>query len=433
MPGRKVFKFGDTSQHDSVPHERKSFQVKIDQEGRLSIDSAQVRNLGFEPGAEAEVIVDGSRVEIPPNIHSLARVYIEPTTRCNLACNMCIRNTWQEPIRDMDAAVFKRLVSQLRRFERLNSVMFGGFGEPTAHPDILDMIRSVNDLGVKVELVTNGTCLSEAMVLGLMQAGLDMIWVSVDGLSEASLHNSRPGASFKNIVASLQFLRELNRASENKIEVGIAFVLMRRNIEDLKKLERLPARTGARFVSVSNVIPYSAEMEQEMICKSVLTNISGQTPGRININLPRLDFNEMTREAIFRLWRSYEDLTVMGNPVRPQTESCTFIKNRCTFIRCDGKVSPCMGLLHSHRIYLHGLERKVTELTLGNVVSGNLCDIWNSSEYRRFREKVRKFHFSPCYACDPCSFFEKNEEDCSGNTFPTCGGCLWAQGIIQCP
>ncbi len=26
-----------------------------------------------------------------------------------------------------------------------------------------------------------------------------------------------------------------------------------------------------------------------------------------------------------------------------------------------------------------------------------------------------------------------NEEDCFGNTFPTCGGCLWAQGVIRCP
>jgi hypothetical protein len=28
---------------------------------------------------------------------------------------------------------------------------------------------------------------------------------------------------------------------------------------------------------------------------------------------------------------------------------------------------------------------------------------------------------------------EANEEDCFGNGFPTCGGCLWAQGVLQCP
>jgi hypothetical protein len=28
---------------------------------------------------------------------------------------------------------------------------------------------------------------------------------------------------------------------------------------------------------------------------------------------------------------------------------------------------------------------------------------------------------------------EANLEDCLGNTAPACGGCLWAQGVIQCP
>ena len=28
---------------------------------------------------------------------------------------------------------------------------------------------------------------------------------------------------------------------------------------------------------------------------------------------------------------------------------------------------------------------------------------------------------------------EANLEDCRGNVLPACGGCLWAQGVIQCP
>jgi hypothetical protein len=33
------------------------------------------------------------------------------------------------------------------------------------------------------------------------------------------------------------------------------------------------------------------------------------------------------------------------------------------------------------------------------------------------------------------AYHERGEwgEDCYGNAFPACGGCLWAQGIIQCP
>jgi hypothetical protein len=28
---------------------------------------------------------------------------------------------------------------------------------------------------------------------------------------------------------------------------------------------------------------------------------------------------------------------------------------------------------------------------------------------------------------------DENLEDCFGSPTPACGGCLWAQGFIQCP
>jgi MoaA/NifB/PqqE/SkfB family radical SAM enzyme len=92
-----------------------------------------------------------------------------------------------------------------------------------------------------------------------------------------------------------------------------------------------------------------------------------------------------------------------------------------------------MGLLHSHRTYLYGLERRVRSHAFGDLREEDLFEIWNSKAYADFREKVKAFDFSPCHVCGGCSMLESNEEDCYGNTFPACGGCLWAQGVIQCP
>lgn len=50
-----------------------------------------------------------------------------------------------------------------------------------------------------------------------------------------------------------------------------------------------------------------------------------------------------------------------------------------------------------------------------------------------FRRRVQEFNFSPCILCGGCDLFESNQEDCIGSPVPTCGGCLWAQGIIRCP
>jgi hypothetical protein len=62
-----------------------------------------------------------------------------------------------------------------------------------------------------------------------------------------------------------------------------------------------------------------------------------------------------------------------------------------------------------------------------------LCDLWNTKEHVAFRERVHNYDFPPCTMCGSCELSENNESDCFGNNFPTCGGCLWAQGIIQCP
>jgi hypothetical protein len=102
-------------------------------------------------------------------------------------------------------------------------------------------------------------------------------------------------------------------------------------------------------------------------------------------------------------------------------------------VRWDGKIAPCLGLLHAHRTYLNGVERAVSEYLVGDIRSDGLFRAWSSGEYARFREKVRSFEFAPCHLCGGCGLLEKNEEDCYGNTFPACGACLWAQGVIQCP
>jgi hypothetical protein len=46
---------------------------------------------------------------------------------------------------------------------------------------------------------------------------------------------------------------------------------------------------------------------------------------------------------------------------------------------------------------------------------------------------VIAFDFSPCVHCGGCEWAESNEMDCFGNSFPVCGDCLWARGVILCP
>ena len=408
-------------------------EVRVE-DGRLAVPPGLEKTLGLEPGARLELVVDHGRVEVRPNIHSLNRLYIEPTSRCNLSCRTCIRNTWDEPLGDMDTGVFDRLVRQLARFPHLESVMFGGFGEPTIHPRVLDMVRAVKGLGLRAEMTTNATLLDDDLVGGLLRERLDMLWVSLDGTTEESFETVRPGAGLARVMDNLDRLAKRNGRDGHEIEIGIAFVVMKTNLGDVKHLDRLARSVGARRIIVSHVLPYSEAMEKEMLCLQTLTlETFTFASGKTELSLPRIDVNNTTKETLFSLLQGFENLTFMGNRVAVDARRCRFVHDRASFIRWDGKVSPCMGLLHSHRTFLYGLERRVRSHAFGDVRTGDLYDVWNAKEYAAFRNKVRDFEFSPCHVCGGCSLLEKNDEDCYGNAFPACGGCLWAQGIIQCP
>jgi len=404
------------------------------EKGKLVFPPDLEKKLGLEPGARLEVIVRGGRAEILPNIHSLNRLYIEPTSRCNLACRTCIRNTWNEAMGDMDPETFGLLAGQLTRFPHLESVMFGGFGEPTAHPRILDMIRAVKALGLRVEMTTNATLLDNTLIEGLLRERLDMLWISLDATTEESFDSIRAGASLSRVMENVERLAGRNGRDGHEIEIGIAFVVMKTNLNDVKHLDRLARSVGARRIVVSHVLPYSEAMEKEMLCLQTLTlETFTFAPGKTELSLPRIDVNNTTKDMLFNLFQGFENLTFMGNRIAVDARRCRFVHDRTAFVRWDGQVSPCMGLLHSHKTYLYGLERQVKSHTFGDVHEAAFFDIWNSKAYADFRDKVKTFDFSPCHVCGGCSLLEKNGEDCYGNTFPACGGCLWAQGIIQCP
>ena len=76
-----------------------------------------------------------------------------------------------------------------------------------AHPGIVDMVARVKALGATVELITNGTLLTQEMSRRLIEAGLDMLWVSLDGATPESYADVRLGAALPEVLANLANFR----------------------------------------------------------------------------------------------------------------------------------------------------------------------------------------------------------------------------------
>ncbi len=410
--------------------------AEVDESGRLILPPEVARQFGLLPGSKVRLDEGHNFVRMHRPVTQLTKVYIEPTVACNLDCITCFRNAWEQPIGRMSEETFERILAGLKRMSPIPDVYFGGIGEPLFHPKTVEWVRRVKELGVKVELITNGTILTEKIARQLIDSGLDILWISLDGATPEHYEDVRLGAELPTVLANIRRLAGLRKKGHFPVpEIGVAFVAMKRNIDDLPKIIKLGHTFGARYYSVSNVQPATEEMQAERLYTRTMRNIAYMpSPVLPKLSLPKMDFNEETQAALTEAFNSGCNVSYAGNNWGGANDVCNFVESGTLSISWTGDVSPCWPLMHTHMSYLHGKPRLSQKHVIGNVRVRWIEDLWLDPEYLAYRERLHNFAFAPCTFCGGCDLSEANEEDCLGNTLPpVCGGCLWAQGIIQCP
>jgi MoaA/NifB/PqqE/SkfB family radical SAM enzyme len=410
--------------------------AEVDDQGRLVLPAGIARQYGLEPGAKVRLDEGRNFVRLHRPVTHLTKIYIEPTNACNLDCLTCFRNNWSEEVGRMSDETFERILEGMRAMTpQIPSVYFGGIGEPLFHPKTPQWIQRIKDLGVKVELITNATILTEKKARELIDSGLDVLWVSIDGATPESYADVRMGAELPSILENLRRFSAMRPAGHYpKPEIGIAFVAMKRNIHELPQVIKIARSLRAMVVSVSNLQPPTREMQQERLYVRTLNNIAYLPSEHMpSLSLPKMDFSEETMPALFAAFNSGFNVNFAGNNWGGANDVCNFVESGTLTIAWNGDVSPCWPLMHTHTSYLHGKPRLQKKHVVGNVRQALLEEIWLDPAYLAYRERLHNFVFAPCTFCGGCEMSETNEEDCLGNTFPSCGGCLWAQGVIQCP
>jgi len=375
----------------------------------------------------------------------LKKLYIEPTTKCNLNCKMCFRHTWfDESFCDLSLEDYRGVLASMP--ESVETIFFGGMGEPLFHRDILEMIRLAAETGAEVELLTNGTLLTEEMIRGIMDAGLSRLWISIDDLETDSSINAdsvrgepdHAGHDHSGrVLSNIRLLNKIRQKSLSSISLGITFVAMKSNAHQLAKLPFFIAQHLVDEVNVSNIPPTDEASQNEMLYTGLVNMYTGPGKGSVlpTVRLPFFDMNiPEAAEGIRSLMRKQNfNLYFNDQPAIRKTGYCKFVREGMTFVRADGEVCPCMALLHNGYTYMSNVRRKITHCSFGNVKEQSLAEIWSSTAYRTFRRKFDDFEFASCLYCGHCELFSENKEDCLGNTHPACGGCLWAEGVLSCP
>jgi putative metalloenzyme radical SAM/SPASM domain maturase len=420
-----------------------------------------------------------------------SKLFVETTTRCNLGCFMCVKQTCDHAIAegDMSAATFAALS---RSFPDLDALVLNGVGEPLLHPELDDFIRQARALMPAhgwIGFQSNGLLLTEARAVSLLEAGLDRICLSIDSVSPETFRKVREGGELEDISDAFSALASAKaRTGRGDFRVGVEFVVMQSNLRELPDALAWAASRGASFALVTHVLPYDAEHAAEAVygaCtdealalfsswtkKAQETGLdlyryfevamkyskSGEELRLIGMvdamkaeaeergifldvrKLLRLDIpqnEEVT--AVFQQAQEVAervglDLKLPG-VVLKETRSCGFVEDGGVFVAWTGAVSPCYFLWHRYRCFASGWDQPVQAKVFGNVNEQDVLEIWNGDEFRSFRGGVLAYDYPHCSSCNlaPCDYVqtEQFEQDCHIREVP-CGACLWCTGIFQC-
>ncbi len=382
----------------------------------------------------------------------IEKLYVEASTLCNLDCTMCMRQGWKgELLGHMDMNLYRKLIEEVKGLKSIHTIFFGGVGEPMFHPDFVEMVRMAKSAGKRVECVTNGTLMTPDRAQEIIEAGLDKVWFSVDGFDEQNEENAEHG-SFALVKQNLLQLGELRRQPRFiHFQIGLTFVAMKDNIHHLMDLMLLAMQCGAKDIKISHVLPYTEEYMQQALFFTTLKSgsylknrdreddigtptcdcLGYEAPS--HVDFPLMDWTEQTTQPLISMLKTLSTFSVMGDPLCRKEDYCRFVQENNVFVKWNGDVSPCMGLLHPSETFLNDKHRIIKPKSYGNISAQTLMEIWSSEAYASFRDKVRRFDFPPCTSCGGCDRIVDNEDDCFANEHPTCGACLWAQGFIQCP
>ena len=113
---------------------------------------------------------------LPWTLPDNAIAWLEPTMKCNLACEGCYRvninehKSLEEVAEDLDV---------FQRYRNADGVSIAG-GDPLTHPKIVDIVQMVAARGWKPILNTNGLALTEDLLRKMKRAGLFGLTFHID-------------------------------------------------------------------------------------------------------------------------------------------------------------------------------------------------------------------------------------------------------------
>ena len=314
-------------------------------------------------------------------------------SNCNYKCLHCpigqdtfIDEKQEDPV--LDIGNLKNHALGLKRWLKDFKLVIGG-GEPFLYPHLFEFIEFCNKNKILVDMITNGSFLTEDIIKKLSRLEINHFLVSIDGLGKTHDFIRQKKGSFNKIITGLKKLHKLNP----KQRINSNFTIMSYNAVELKE-----------YLEWFNKQVFFYEANFQAISLYLLRkNISNYENDPL---WPKIDMTEPINEIIklknknYAITNSVKQLESMKAYFRDPIKACSISENSCPvqyttyFIEPNGQVLNCPMEMMTHYGEIGNLNQDSEK-------------IWKSKKAEFVKEKVANCK-QACHVYFNCCYEDKN-------------------------
>jgi radical SAM protein with 4Fe4S-binding SPASM domain len=297
---------------------------------------------------------------------------IEPTTRCNLKCEMCEHSFKEFNKRDLTLERFRKILDD---FPFLKNITLQGLGEPLLNQDIYKMIHEAKRRNVRIGITTNATLLDKVASENLINSKLDWMYISLDSVDKELYEKIRRGANFDIVKRNIIKFFELKGNAVPKTNFWT--LLLKENIKYIKEIVLFADSLGVEKIILQSLHNWGHETFD------IIRNKRIDKDDRLSILVEEL--KNMEKKVEVEITTNIHETNVKCN-----------WPWRSLYITTDGFVTPCC---------MQGADPDL--INFGNVFDNDLNNILNNDKYRKFRSELNSTNIPKiCKGC-PAYFNQK--------------------------
>ncbi len=241
---------------------------------------------------------------LPWNLADNIISWLEPTSKCNLACLGCYRKNELDSHKSLDE--IREELEVFHRNRNTDSVSIAG-GDPLLHPQIIEIVKMVKEFGSKPIINTNGIALTPELLHDLKKAGAYGFTFHIDS------KQNRPGWKKANEVELNELRYHFARMLAD--EKGISCSFNSTVYEDTMKYIPEMMRWAHRNINIVNVMVF-------ILYRAVNNNQVDFYLGPKKIDMSELVYNEDVPD---RVDIKADEIVEIFRTIYPDFNPCAYL------------------------------------------------------------------------------------------------------------